>query len=99
VGHLHPEDAASCRTHSSGKAVNCRDNLARRRAHRVSNRVVHKRVLQVDHNERCPRRVKIGKAMLAAPSCNHALDQRIWNGGTRKFHPHLLALKKEPIPG
>src|SRR5205823_1346936 len=72
--HLDPEHAAATAPHGVGEAVDRRHDVARRRHHRMADRVVHEGVLQIDDDERGTRRVERGKAVFAAAALNHAAD-------------------------
>jgi hypothetical protein len=88
--HLDPKHAAAGMPHGGGEAVDRRHDIARRGHHRMAHRVVHEGVLQIDHDERGPRRVEIGEAMLGAPALHDTADDLIGDDGAVQFHPLLL---------
>ena len=86
VGHSDPEDAAAGFAQRRGEAVDRQHDVARRRADRVPDRLVHKGVLQIDDDERGARRVELGKRVLGATPGDDPLDDGVGNGGALQFH-------------
>ncbi len=64
--HPHPDHAAPTLPHRTGEPVDRRHDIERRRAHRMPDLGVHKRMLHVDDDKRRLRRVQRSVAMLAA---------------------------------
>jgi hypothetical protein len=84
--HLHPEDPAARLADRRGKPIDRGHDIARRGADRVPDFVVHKRVLQIDHDECGARGIEIGIAVLAAAPGDHPIDDRLRNAGAVQFH-------------
>ena len=80
--------------HRGGEAVDVGHDLARRRADRVADRVVHEGVLQVDHHQRRARRIDGGEAMLGAAALHDAVDDGLRQASHRSCGSSLCVRPK-----
>src|SRR5690349_11469674 len=90
--HAHPEDAAAAASNGSCQPVYRRHDVARCWADRVADRVVHKRVLQIDHDQCGLVRIEFGEAMLCAAPLDNPPYDLVRNGCAVEFHTRLPRL-------